>query len=314
MEVKDAGRTTGGRKRNREDVAAMIDNAHPTHNPAQSNAADRQDPDNIKGGSVYSASSTANSTGTLGKAISVLDIIASTDQPLRFKDLLAVSTQPRGTLHRQLTNLIDEGLLEVAPDHSYRLGIRLLRFAVQAWDGNDLRNVAAPHIEQLHQATGETVHLGILQDIEVVYLDKVDARQSVRMHSQIGKASPSYCTGVGKAALSALPAAEASERIARMSFHPHTASTFVTAESLEREVDDIRRSGISFDREEHEPGIHCVAAAVSAHDGNTVGGISVTAPSYRVPMGRLAGWSDLVSKTAQAITKDLSLRMGPRRS
>jgi DNA-binding IclR family transcriptional regulator len=292
--------------RNREDVAAMTDDAR----PAQIEISAELDTANNSASAGHSTSG----TGTLGKAMSVLDLVASADTPLRFKDLLARTTQPRGTLHRQLTNLIDEGLLEVAPDQSYRLGIRLLRLAVQAWDGNDLRNVAAPHIEQLHQATGETVHLGILQDIEVVYLDKVDARQSVRMHSQIGKASPSYCTGVGKAALSALPHSETAARIGRMTFHAHTPTTFITPESLQREVDDIRRTGISFDREEHEPGIHCVAAAVSAHDGNTVGGISVTAPSYRVPMETLAGWSDLVSQTAKAITKDLSLRMGPRRS
>ncbi|MEO0498176.1 MAG: IclR family transcriptional regulator [Pseudomonadota bacterium] len=292
--------------RNREDVAAMIND--PNLAPADSVAF--QDNQSTTPTTGHGASG----TGTLGKAISVLDLVASADEPLRFKDLLSRTTQPRGTLHRQLTNLIDEGLLEVAPDQSYRLGIRLLRFAVQAWDGNDLRNVAAPHIENLHKATGETVHLGILQDLEVVYLDKVDARQSVRMHSQIGKASPSYCTGVGKAALAALTPEDACERIGRMKFHRHTDNTFVTRETLADELEDIRSCGISFDREEHEPGIHCVAAAVSAHDGNTVGGISVTAPSYRVPMETLAGWSDLVSQTAHAITKDLSLRMGPRRS
>ncbi|MEO0635668.1 MAG: IclR family transcriptional regulator [Pseudomonadota bacterium] len=253
-------------------------------------------------------------TGTLGKAMSVLDLVAFSESPLRFKDLLAQTTQPRGTLHRQLSNLIDEGLLEVAPDHSYRLGLRLLGLAARAWDGNEVRQVAAPHIQRLHEATGETVHLGILRDIEVVYLDKFDARQSVRMHSQIGKASPSYCTGVGKAALAALDAADASERISRMRFHQHTPSTIISVDALESELESIRADGISFDREEHEPGIHCVAAPVSAHDGNTVGGISVTAPSYRVPMETLKGWSGLVAETARAITEDLSLRMGPRRS
>ena len=202
----------------------------------------------------------------------------------------------------------------IAPDQSYRLGLRLLRFAVQAWDGSDVRTVAGPHLEALHTATGETVHLGVLDDLDVVYLDKVDARQAVRMHSQIGKASPSYCTGVGKAALAALPPELADERIARLRFRQHTEHTISTADALRAEIATIRRDGLSFDREEHETGIHCIAAPFHAHDGKTVGGISVTAPSYRVPMDALLQWSDLISSTAQNITADLSARMGPRRT
>ena len=69
--------------------------------------------------------------------MAVLEIVAAADEPMRFTDILRRSDQPRGTLHRQLSNLIEEGLLAVSRDHSYSLGIRLLKFASKAWAGND---------------------------------------------------------------------------------------------------------------------------------------------------------------------------------
>lgn len=251
-------------------------------------------------------------TGTLGKAIAVLDVVARSERPMRFRDLRDAIGQPPGTLHRQVSNLISEGLLQINPDQSYGLGIRLLQFASHAWARNRFREIAEPHLAALHARTGETVHLGVLHDLEVVYLDKVESRQAVRMHSQIGNASPCYCTGVGKAALSALPETEADARIGRIGFHRHTERTLADAAALRRELAEIRRSGIAFDREEHEAGIHCVAASIWSRDRSFVGGISVTAPSYRIAAAQLARWADDVRAVADAINTDIEVRLGPR--
>jgi len=176
----------------------------------------------------------ANGTGTLGKAMDVLDAVAAAPSPPRFTDLLQCVDQPRGTLHRQISNLVEEGLLSVRKDHSYELGIRLLRLASQAWSGNQFRMIAEPHLRRLHDATGETVHLGVLSGSEVVYLDKVEGRQAVRMHSQIGNASPVYCTGVGKAALSAFPEEELERRLSVLRFRNYTTTTLAGVEALRR--------------------------------------------------------------------------------
>lgn len=251
-------------------------------------------------------------TGTLGKAISVLDIVASADQPMRFTDILALSDQPRGTLHRQLSNLVEEGLLSLGRDHSYSVGIRLLKFAAKAWAGNQFRAIAEPHLRVLHDLTGETVHLGVLRGAEVIYLDKVESRQAVRMYSQIGNASPAYCTGVGKAAMAALPDAELRAVIAKIKFRRFTDSTLTTPEALLSEIETIRMSGNAYDREEHEPGIRCVAAPIHSADGSFVGGISVTGPAYRISAGSLESWAVLVRNAAAAIMDDMGARLGPR--
>ena len=251
-------------------------------------------------------------TGTLGKAVAVLEAVASSPVPLRFTDLLARVHQPRGTLHRQISNLIEEGFLQVNADHSYELGMRLLRFASNAWSGSKFRNIAEPHLNALHQKVGETVHLGVLQGLEVIYLDKVESRQAVRMHSQIGNASPCYCTGVGKAALSLLSPELAAERIGAIEFRRYTPSTITDADELRRELDDVRTKGYALDREEHEAGIHCVAAPIGTPGHSFAAGISITAPVYRVPMDLLLSWAGDVHRAAAAITDDMTVRLGPR--
>lgn len=251
-------------------------------------------------------------TGTLGKAMAVLDIVACADEPMRFTEILNRSDQPRGTLHRQLSHLVEEGLLSLNADHSYALGLRLLRFASKAWAGNQFRLIAEPHLRHLHAATGETVHLGVLNGAEVVYLDKVESRQAVRMYSQIGNASPAYCTGVGKAALSALPDARLAPLIETMRFHRYTAHTLADAAALRAEIAEIQETGIAYDREEHEIGIRCVAAPIYSPDRHFVAGISVTGPSYRVSDDDLQGWAGIVGETAKAIMDDMEARLGPR--
>jgi IclR family transcriptional regulator, acetate operon repressor len=251
-------------------------------------------------------------TGTLGKAMDVLDAVANADRPPRFTDLLEQLGQPRGTLHRQITNLVAEGLLGLRSDHCYELGPRLLKLASHAWSGNQFRGIAEPHLAALHEATGETVHLGVLAGTEIIYLDKVESRSAVRMHSQIGKASPVFCTGVGKAALSRLDDAALARTLAAIRFRRFTEHTITTPDALRAEIETIRASGSAYDREEHEAGISCVAAPISSRDGRLVAGISVTAPSYRIPMSRLVDWAPLVRAAADAISNDITTRMGPR--
>lgn len=255
---------------------------------------------------------TDTGTGTLGKAMDVVEVIAASSTPLRFRDLANHVEQPKGTLHRQLSHLIDEGLVEMRPDQTYGLGIRLLQLAARSWSSSQFRVVAEPHLRQLHLDTSETVHLGVLRGKEVIYLDKVESAQAVRMHSQIGNASPCYCTGVGKAALAALDDGRLADIISRIDFHRFTPKTLVSPQALMTEIKTIRSTGIAFDDEEHETGIHCIAAPVFTPNRSLVAGVSVTAPVFRVSHADLEGWAELIQATAAAIMDDIAARMGPK--
>lgn len=251
-------------------------------------------------------------TGTLGKAMALVELIAEAPRSLRFTDILKTSGQPRGTLHRQLKHLVEEGLIETDGDGGYVPGLRLLRLASRSWSRNEFRQLAAPHLQVLHEATGETVHLALLRGAEVIYLDKVEARQAVRMHSLIGNASPAYCTGVGKAALSALEDAEIRARLEGIRFERFTDSTHENVASLLADIHDIRKRGCAYDLEEHQPGIRCVATSIHVAEQNILAGVSVTAPAYRIGDGVLDSWSGPLLVAAAAIARDVHIGLGPR--
>lgn len=257
-------------------------------------------------------SSSAGDTGTLGKTIALVELVCSADQSLRFTDILRLTGQPRGSLHRQLKHLVLEGLLELSPDGTYTAGLRLLHFASKAWAHNSARKVAEPHLRHLQELTGETVHFGALRGTEIIYLDKLESRQAVRMHSQVGNASPVYCTGIGKAALSTLEDERVRQLARALQFFPFTPKTIVDPEALWTEVRAIRAQGFAYDREEHQPGICCVAASVCAAARGFVGGVSVTAPAFRAQEAQLREWARPVLSVAARIEADLAVALAPR--
>lgn len=250
-------------------------------------------------------------TGTLGKLVSLLDLIASAEQPLRFMDVVKASAQPRGTVHRQISHLLSEGLIEQRSDQTYVVGLRLLGFAAKAWARNDLRSIAAPHLHALHEQTGESVHLAVLRGREVIYLDKIDAKQNIRMHSQVGNMSPAYCTGVGKAALSCVNDQALKLLLKEFAFHAYTPSTLVTPDALMADILAIRQRGFAFDLEEHEEGICCVAAPIYPLPSGTIAAISVTAPAYRASQQQLLDWSGPLLTTAGLICGASSVALAP---
>lgn len=251
-------------------------------------------------------------TGTLGKAIALVELVCSAPQPMRFSDILRLSDQPRGSLHRQLRHLVLEGMLDLAPDGAYTGGLRLLSFASQAWAANSARKIAEPHLRRLQELTGETVHFGALRGTQIIYLDKLESRQAVRMHSQVGNASPVYCTGIGKAALSTLADETLRQMVQDLRFVPFTPHTIADAKTLLVEIEEVRRRGVAFDREEHQAGIRCVASSVCAASRGFVGGISVTAPAFRFEEMQMQDWARPLRSIASLIEADLDVALAPR--
>lgn len=241
-------------------------------------------------------------SGTVGKAMTVLDQVAAFGRPVRFKDLLEQSTYPKGTLYRILQTLRIEQLVTFDDQmQTYSLGIRLVRLAHGAWTQASIAPVAAPLLDQLSAKLGETIHLAQLDHAQVLYVDKRNATRPVEMYSQAGKVGPAYCTGVGKAMLAFLPPAEQDVVIAQQSLHRFTEHTLCNAEDLKEELSHIQYRGYAFDREEHEAGIICVAVPILRADGKQMGAISVTSTTVRTSLNELEKLAPQLRETADKI-------------
>jgi len=247
----------------------------------------------------------SSSAGTVGKALEVLDQVASFGRPVRFAELLSASRFPKATLYRFVQTLTGEGMLSFDPDRqTYALGVRLVRLAHAAWQTSSLAPVARRHIEALSEALGETVHLAQLDNASVLYVDKVNAHQTLPMFSQAGKVGPAYCTGVGKVMMAYLPPADLSHALEQQSFHPFTPHTVTTEFALRAELEAIRDQGFGFDREEHEPGIICVAVPILTGQGRLLGALSVTSSIGRTTLTALEKRVPTLRATAQSIAEE----------
>ncbi len=245
--------------------------------------------------------------GTVGKALTVLDLVAEFGRPVRFAEVQSKAPFPKATLYRFVQTLTNQGMLAFDPDHqTYSLGIRLVRLAHGAWQQSSLAPIAQNHLDALSLELSETVHLAQLDHAQVLYVDKRNAARPLPMYSEAGKVGPAYCTGVGKAMLACLPQDRVDDIIAQQSFHRFTQTTLGSAQELRAELEDIKNDGHSFDREEHEPGIICVAVPIVTDRGRLLGALSVTSSTNRTSLDDLALHAPRLKQTAQAIAKDAS--------
>jgi DNA-binding IclR family transcriptional regulator len=243
--------------------------------------------------------------GTVGKALDVLDQVAAFGRPVRFSELLDRSAFPKATLYRLVQTLTSQGMLAYDPDRqTYAPGVRLVRLAHAAWRQSSLAPVARPHIDALSRAVGETVHLAQLDHGQVLYVDKRNAKDPVEMYSQAGKVGPAYCTGVGKAMLAFLDDEELAGILPQQSFHRFTPHTIASADALRAELAEIRARGYGFDREEHEPGIICIAMPILTPTGRLLGALSVTTTTARKSLADLEALAPELRRVGTAIAEE----------
>ena len=172
----------------------------------------------------------AKPTGTaaFSKFLAVLQCIADAQTPPGIAQLTALAGYPRPTVYRIVGALIAEGLVVESPHGgAYSLGPRLLSLASRSWERSDLRVAASEPLQVLRDATQETVHLAVRSGSEMVYIEKLESPQAVRMASRIGTRVTLYSSSVGKAYLASLKRAERDALLAPLHFERFTSNTIV---------------------------------------------------------------------------------------
>ena len=188
------------------------------------------------------------------------------------------------TANRLLATLQREALVESSAETGrYRLGVACLHLGSIFLARAELRTVALPVLEKLRQETRETVHLGILDQMEVVYLEKLEGLWPIAlMGSRVGGRNPAYCTGVGKVMLSYEDPEKARSHFARTGLQRYTPNTITDLAALLEELQCTKHRGYALDAEEHEMEVRCVAAPIRDHRGTVVAALSISGPAVRM--------------------------------
>jgi DNA-binding IclR family transcriptional regulator len=245
----------------------------------------------------------------LDRALAILEILSQDGPDLSLAEISEKLQLHKSTAHRLMMVLERYRFIEKnSVSGRYRLGLKLFELGTKAVSQLDLRERARPFLERVVLETGETVHLCIMDDTEVVYLDKVEPARSVRMASSVGRRNPAYCTAVGKAMMAYLSDTEVENIVRKQGLKPLTGNTITTLYELKAELATIRKRGYAIDDEENEEGVRCVGSVVRGHSGEPVAAISISGPAFRVTKEKVEHVAKPVVSAARSLSADLGFK------
>lgn len=248
---------------------------------------------------------------TIERVSHILDAVGKHPQGVAIKDLSGALGLPKGTVHRILSSLAYFGYVRQDREtRNYLLGLKLLELGAQLGSQLDLRRVAEPILRELADKTGEAAHMVILDHNEIIYIDKIEARQpsgGLVMSSRVGGRNPAHSCAVGKALLAHLPEESLDRLIREKGLAQRTANTITDPRQLKEHMALVRRQGYAVDEEENERGIRCLAAPVFDARGEAVAAVSVSGPAVRVTRKML---QDVFRKEVVGAAAEISRRLG----
>jgi IclR family KDG regulon transcriptional repressor len=244
---------------------------------------------------------------TLLKGLMVLESITEANSQARTVDEVAARVGlTRSNTHRTLQTLMHAGYIEKDANNGYRGTIKLMGLGVRQLARLDVRQFAAPFMHALADATGETVHLSVLDGIDVVYIDKIDSPQPVRAYSMVGGRAPAYAVATGKALLAHAPDGYLERYAAQLTLHtPRTAGTL---DALTAELAQTVRTGYAVNTGEWRDGVGGIASAVFDGLDRPIAALGVSGPIDRLPAARIAELAPLVVHNAIQLSQAMGAR------
>lgn len=212
----------------------------------------------------------------------------------------------KSNVHSILSTYRAMEYLEQDPETGkYQMGMAVYRLSHALKDNLIIVNIALPYMQELADYSGERVYLAIPHKDEAVYLSSTYPQEAVYlMRTIMGETAKMYCTGIGKAMMAYLPAAE-QEFCLNQKLEAFTESTITDPEVLKKDLAQIRARGYAVDNMEHEYGIKCVAVPVLNKQGGVEGAISISGPSLRFDEDRIRELSEILKKKVKKIESRL---------
>jgi Transcriptional regulator len=242
----------------------------------------------------------AATTGTLirsaGRAVQILLHISTSDNGLTAKQVAAEMKIPLATAYHLLNTLLDEKVVEKDDAHRFRIGSRASIIA----DAVNRRNAVPPRLlialNRVAAVTGETAYLSAWRGAQIVVLGMVEGSQAVRVSGLTADYTEDiHARASGKLLLAFSPEETREAMLSRMSLRSITPTTITDINELRRGLEDVRRQGVAYDRQEFHVGVDCVAAPIRTGK-HVVAALTVSSPTERFVRDE----ADIIQKLLQA--------------
>jgi DNA-binding IclR family transcriptional regulator len=241
----------------------------------------------------------------LERSFALLDMLAMHPDPVSLKQVSEHTGLHPSTAHRILNDLVIGRFVDRPQAGSYRLGMRLLELGNLVKARLDVRDAALGPMRELHKLTHQPVNLSMRQGDEIIYIERsYSERSGMQVVRAVGGRAPLHLTSVGKLFLAHDDPARVRAYATRTGLTGHTRNSITELARLERELAQVRASGVARDDEELELGVRCMAAGIFDDQGKLLAGLSVSAPADRLE----ESWLERVRSTAGQISLTLGFK------
>jgi DNA-binding IclR family transcriptional regulator len=239
----------------------------------------------------------------LHKAFDLLDALQSGGDAKSLDQLVRDTGIARSTAHRLLLNLIGRGYVERTASGKFALGLKLLELGATVRQHQSLRDIARPIMLDLRNRLGETINLGKIRGISVLYLETIESEYAFRVSASLGILDPLHVTSIGKAILAWLPP---ERRPALTDWRQLTPTTITDPLHFDDELALTRKRGFALDDEESMQGGRCIGVPI-LQNGYPVAGLSVSGPVARITRDRIKAIASDLRQAAALVSDQMRL-------
>lgn len=240
---------------------------------------------------------------SLDKGLFLLEVIEEAGSPVTLQKLWQKLRWDKATIHRLLATLERRGYVcRESTTKGYILGMKIYGLYNSLIKNLDIQTATRPYLARLVRETGETAHLAVPVEKNIVFIDRIAGSGILSVNTQLGGREPVHCTALGKAYLAFVDG----DALANLLDEPllgYTPKTIVTARSLREELERVKRNGYAVDNEEYMEGIRCIGAPILNELGAPIATIGISGPKYRLPLGKCAEYGKLVCRLSLEVSR-----------
>ena len=241
-------------------------------------------------------------------ALRILKSFSMDEPEKKVSDLSTSLGLNKSTVSRTMATLASEGFVFKDPDtKKYRLGLSILSLSGIVNSNMDVYRESQSILNRLVESIGETAHISLLDQLDVIYLQKVECNHPVRFLTHIGRRNPAYCTSSGKVLLAYSDEAVV-EAVISKGLKKFTKNTITDPQKLRAHLEEIRKTGYTFSFEELNEGVNSIAAPIFDYRGKVVAALSVVGPKQRIQSHKLSGFSKKIIEAAMEVSERMGYR------
>lgn len=242
---------------------------------------------------------------SLQRGLLLLELLSEHPEGLELHEICKALELPKSSGHNLLAQLVQSGYARISPHGKYRLTLKSFEVGAAAVHATEITQVLRQYMQEVYAACNETMHCGVRSGHEVLYIDKIESTQSIRMASHVGIRMPLYATAMGKAFLASMSDEEVRALYADTPMTPLTEHTITDLDKLIAQLHDIRQKGVALEDQENTVNVSCIGVAVCDREGKPAYALSISAPSFRVTEAEIEDWSRLLLRARRRVERVL---------